>query len=62
MGHRHHLADHDDRGRLHLLEIEQDLNDLRIAGAADYSVARHVEVMISLMGEARLLRALTRAA
>lgn len=45
---------------LRLLDIEADLNDRRIVAAADYSVARHVEVLIALMGEARLLRAVLR--
>lgn len=44
-----------------LLEIEADLNDRRLAAAADYSIARHVSVLIALMGEARLLRAATRS-
>ncbi len=43
---------------LRLLEIEAGLEDRRVAGAADYSVARHVEVLIALMGEARILRAM----
>lgn len=42
---------------LRLLEIEADLNDMRKAKMADYAIARHVEVMIALMGEARVLRA-----
>ncbi|MCC7321920.1 MAG: hypothetical protein IT542_13200 [Rubellimicrobium sp.] len=45
---------------LRLLEIEADLERRRTAQAADYPVARHVEVLIALMGEARLLRAFTR--
>ncbi|NCO87464.1 MAG: hypothetical protein GW886_12620 [Rhodobacterales bacterium] len=45
---------------MRLLDIEADLNDRRVAQAADYSVARHVEVLIAVMGEARLLRAITR--
>ncbi len=45
---------------LRLLDIEADLNNRRVAGAADYSIARHVEVLIALMGEARLLRAIMR--
>jgi hypothetical protein len=44
---------------LRLLDIEADLNDRRKARAADYSVGRHVEVLIAMMGEARLLRAVT---
>lgn len=47
---------------IRLIEIEATLNDKRVAGAADYSVARHVEVLIAIMGEARQLRALTQAA
>ena len=45
---------------LRLMDIEADLNDRRVVAAADYSVARHVEVLIALMGEARLLRAVMR--
>lgn len=49
-----------------LIDLEADINDRRIAGgvgaAADYSIARHVAVLIALMGEARLLRAMTRSA
>lgn len=45
---------------LKLLEIEADLEDRRTQKAADYSIARHVEVIIALMGEARVLRATTR--
>lgn len=47
---------------IRLLEIEAGLNDRRLAQAADYSVARHVEILIAIMGEARQMRALTRAA
>lgn len=42
-----------------LIDIEADLNQRRVGIAADYSIARHVAVLIALMGEARLLRALT---
>lgn len=45
-----------------LIDIEADLNDRRVGVAADYSIARHVAVLIALMGEARLLRAMTRSA
>ena len=38
-----------------LLEREADLDSRRRAGDAAYSVARHVEVLIALMAEARLL-------
>jgi hypothetical protein len=43
---------------LRLLEIEAELNDSRKAKAADYAIARHVEVLIALMGEARVMRAI----
>lgn len=39
-----------------LLQIEARIEQSRCAGAADYSAVRHVEVMIALMGEARLHR------
>ena len=42
---------------LRLLEVEADVEAQRMAAAADYSAARHVAVLIALMGEARLLRA-----
>lgn len=47
---------------LRLLEIEAGLNVRRTTHAADYSIARHVEILIAIMGEARQMRALTRAA
>lgn len=47
---------------MRLLDIEATLEDRRAGQTADYSVARHVEVLIALMGEARLLRAVTRPA
>ena len=47
---------------MRLLDLEADLNARRARHAADYAVARHVEVLIALMGEARLLRAVSRAA
>lgn len=47
---------------LELLEIEADMDGARRAGDAAYAVARHVEVLIALMGEARLLRATLRPA
>ncbi len=44
-----------------LLEREADLEARRVARAADYVIARHVDVLTALMGEARLLRASTTA-
>lgn len=39
-----------------LLEIETEMNDMRKVNAADYAIARHVELLIALMGEARELK------
>ena len=38
-----------------LIEEEARLEDIRKSGGAAYSPARHVEVLIALMAEARLL-------
>jgi len=38
-----------------LIAEEARLDEIRRAGDAAYSVARHVDVLIALMGEARLL-------
>ena len=38
-----------------LLEEEARLEEIRKSGGAAYSAARHVEVLIALMAEARLL-------
>ncbi|GLS85125.1 hypothetical protein GCM10010873_00980 [Cypionkella aquatica] len=38
-----------------LLVEEERLEDIRQSGAASYSVARHIEVLIALMAEVRLL-------
>lgn len=40
-----------------LLELEDLHNERRNTGDANYSAKRHVEVLIALLGEARLLRA-----
>ena len=40
-----------------LMEIERGLNDQRKTNDAGYSLTRHVDVMIAIMGEARLLQA-----
>ncbi len=45
---------------LQLLELETDMNDRRLAHAADYSVADHIDVLIAIMGEVQVLRAATR--
>ncbi|WP_417524090.1 DUF6477 family protein [Marinovum sp.] len=41
---------------IRLIEIETDLNDARLRKCASYSVARHVEVLVAMMGEAQLMR------
>lgn len=38
-----------------LIEQEQELEEIRTTGDAGYSPARHVEVLIALMAEARAL-------
>lgn len=40
-----------------LMEIETVMNESRRAQEADYSTIRHVEVMIAVISEARILRA-----
>ncbi|ROU04181.1 DUF6477 family protein [Histidinibacterium lentulum] len=40
---------------IRLLDIEESMDARRRAGAADYSVARHVEVLVAVMAETRLL-------
>lgn len=40
-----------------LMEEEAALEETRVAGAAGYSVARHIAVLIALIGETRLLPA-----
>ena len=42
---------------LKLIEIETDLNTKRKATEPDYSLLRHLDVLIALVGEARILRA-----
>ena len=40
-----------------LMEIERTMNDQRICDRAEYSFANHIDILIAIMGEARLLRA-----
>ena len=42
---------------LRLIEIEGELNKLRQEGDSSYSLIRHVDLMIAMLGEARILRA-----
>jgi hypothetical protein len=39
-----------------LISVEAELEETRLAGAASYSVTRHIEVLVALLAEARLLR------
>jgi hypothetical protein len=40
-----------------LVEIEQNLNKQRIENEAAYNLLRHVDVMIAIVGESRIMRA-----
>ena len=40
----------------YLMALESDLDSKRMASDAAYSVARHVDILIAMMGEARILR------
>lgn len=42
---------------MRLVEIEQDLNAQRIGDDSSYSLLRHIDVLIAIVGEARILRA-----
>ena len=42
---------------LKLMELESDLNTQRISGNTSYSLVKHVDVLIAMVGEARVLRA-----
>lgn len=42
---------------LRLIDLESDVNALRIAGDSSYSLVRHVDLLIAMLGEARILRA-----
>ena len=47
---------------IQLLDLEAELESWRRAQAATYRPARHVEVLIALLGEAHLMRTTTIAA
>lgn len=42
---------------LRLMELESELDERRRSQAAGYSPVRHVDILIAMMGEARILRA-----
>jgi hypothetical protein len=47
---------------IRLLETERVMNDSRIAKHGDYMIAKHVDILVAIMGEAQLLRSTTRPA
>lgn len=42
---------------IHLMEIEGELNALRLGEDSSYSLLRHIDVLIAIIGEGRTLRA-----
>ncbi|PVA11633.1 hypothetical protein DC366_01315 [Pelagivirga sediminicola] len=44
-----------------LVEMEDELNQQRQSDRTRYSAARHVEILIAMMGETRILRGITAA-
>lgn len=44
---------------MQLFDLEAETNALREMKSGNYSVARHVEILIALSGEARLMQATT---
>lgn len=42
---------------LRLIEIENAVNEQRVNGDSSYSLIRHVDLLIAMLGEARVLRA-----
>lgn len=40
-----------------LMELEAELNDQRKAADAGYSLIRHIDILIAMVGEARVLKA-----
>ena len=41
---------------MRLMEVEATLNDQRIDGDTSYNLVKHIDVLIALVGEARILR------
>lgn len=46
---------------MRLFDLEAEMNNLREAKSGNYAAAKHVEILIALAGEARLLQAATPA-
>ncbi len=45
------------RAVMSLINREAELEEARKSGAATYSIAQHVDILVAMMGEARLLAA-----
>lgn len=41
---------------MRLVELENDLNDLRLSEDASYNILRHIDLLIAIVAEARQLR------
>ena len=46
---------HHNEALTRLMSLEAEQEELRCAGSANYGVARHVEILSAMMGEARLV-------
>ncbi|MEX0310709.1 MAG: DUF6477 family protein [Tateyamaria sp.] len=42
---------------MRLIEIEGELNAQRVSDDSSYSLLRHIDILIAIVGEARILRA-----
>jgi len=42
---------------IRLFDIEDEMNTARLAGSGNYTSARHVDVLVAIAGEARLMQA-----
>jgi len=45
---------------LQLMDLEEEMDDLRRSGSARYAVGQHIEFLIALMSEAKLIAAMNR--
>ena len=42
---------------MRLMEIEGELNEQRVGDDSSYSLLRHIDILIAIVGEARIMRA-----
>lgn len=42
---------------MHLIELEGEMNGQRLSDESSYSLLRHIDVLIAIVGESRILRA-----